>query len=86
MQKNWYREALEALGMKGDPVPIHNKLNAVAAHTEDEVLRELTLDVIHQFKQRGRELKNTCIRDSHGVKHSALELHCLRQVGLGHGP
>lgn len=86
MEKNWYREALEALGMKGDPRPIHNKLNAVAAHTEDLVLRELTLDVIHQFKQKGGELKNTCIRDSHGVKHSALEAHCLRQAGLDLDP
>lgn len=78
MQKNWYREALEALGMTGKTSAINNKLNAVVAHTKDAVLRELASDMIRQLaasNQRGE--RTTSLRAAQSIKSDSLERHCL---------
>lgn len=76
--KNWYREALEALGMTGRASAINNKLNAVAAHTKDPVLRELARDMVSQLAASGpKGERHTSLRASHSIKSERLERHCL---------
>ena len=77
MSKNWYREALEALGMTGRTSAINNKLNAVAAHTTDPVLRALASDMIRQLAESSNGTRKRSLRVAADIKSERLERHCL---------
>ena len=51
--KNWYRETIEALGMMATKRQIVNKLNAVAAHSDDPELRKLVEQLISEILSAG---------------------------------
>lgn len=65
--KNWYKETIEALGMYGSRERILNKLNAVYAHSDDEMLREKVGTVMEQIKSSGDQY-NAPKELTHGVQ------------------
>ncbi|WP_139326374.1 hypothetical protein [Azonexus hydrophilus] len=48
-RKNWYRETIEALGMMAPRARIVNKLNTVAAQSDDHELRKLAEQLISEI-------------------------------------
>ena len=77
---NWYREALDAIGMTGRKSAIRNKLNAVATKAEDETLRALAADVMRQFDFSSLNISHTSLRDSNSVKTDKLVTHCQERA------
>ena len=74
--KNWYREALEAVGMQGRKNAIRNKLNAVATQANDEILRSLVSTVIREFDYSGLNTDHTSLQASNSVNTAELVKHC----------
>lgn len=77
---NWYREALEAVGMRGRKNTIRNQLNAVATKADDETLRTLAADVIRQFDFSSLNTGHTSLRDSNAVKTDKLVTYCQERA------
>lgn len=77
---NWYREALEAVGMLGRRKAIRNRLNAVATQSDDATLRTLATEVIRAFDYAGLNTDHTSLLDSNGVKTDALVKHCQERA------
>jgi hypothetical protein len=48
-ETKWYRETIEALGMLAPKARIINKLNKVAAHSDDAQLREMARTLIKEI-------------------------------------
>ena len=79
MAKNWYREALEAIGMKGRDNTIHNRLNAVAIHSDDPELRALVEKVLSDLRYCGLKTQLTSIRDSRLIDTKPLVRLCEKK-------
>lgn len=77
---NWYREALEAVGMLGRRKAIRNRLNAVAAHSDDAALRTLATEVIREFDYAGLNTDHTSLLDSNSVNTDKLVTHCQERA------
>ena len=73
---NWYREALEAVGMQGRKNTIRNKLSAVATQANDETLRALASMVIREFEYSGLNTDHTSLQESNSVNTAELVKHC----------
>lgn len=77
---NWYRDALETVGMLGRPKAIRNRLNAVSAHSDDAVLRALAMALIDQFDRAGLNTGHTSLLDSNSVDTDKLVMHCQERA------
>lgn len=73
---NWYREALEAVGMIGRKSTIRNRLNAVATKSDDETLRSHAADVIRQFDFSSLNTDHTSLLSSKSVNTDKLVKYC----------
>lgn len=73
---NWYKETLEALGMRGRRASILNKLNRVVAHSNDPKLREMVGEVVERVDGSSVNTDHTPIRKMKAVNASALQEYC----------
>ena len=80
MPKNWYREALEAIGMRGRRATIHNRLNAVIAHSDDAKLRSLASTTLVAFAKSSTNPDHTSIADMQAVPSAKLEIYCRERA------
>lgn len=76
MRKNWYKLALEAVGMCGRRAAIHNRLNAIVAHSDDPKLRQLVVDAMRAFDATSTNPQVLSMRDMRGVPTQELEAYC----------
>ena len=79
MTTNWYRETVEALGMRGNRNPIRNKLNRVRAHTEDKKLRSMVSDVMERLDRCDTNTDHTSVKDMKSVNAKELVNYCMKQ-------
>lgn len=77
---NWYRKALEAIGMLGCRKAVCNRLNAVSAYSDDIILRALATEVIREFDYAGLNTDHTSLLDSNSVNTDKLVKHCQERA------
>jgi hypothetical protein len=67
MPTNYYRHAIEALGMRSKVQTVVNKLNMVAAHSEDAELQKLAEKVIHELTFTSTDPTVTPVKEMNSV-------------------
>ena len=75
-----YRNVIEALGMKGRPNPIHNKLNHVLAHSSDPKLKKGVGALLEKMKYHPPNTDAMPIRDHKSLNTAPLENYCLERI------
>lgn len=83
MSINYYRHAIETLGMRSAKNTVLNRLNKVAAQSTDSKLQSLALDVIKELNLTSTLPENTSTAEMRSVPTSRqLMAYCKDKAPL----
>jgi len=82
MTTNYYRHAIEALGMRSKKQTVINKLNMVAAHSKDAELQTLAEKVIHELRLTSSDPTHTPVKEMNSVRTGKKLLSYCQQKYL----
>lgn len=81
MPSNYYRLAIEALGMRSRKSTVINRLNHVAAHAEDAKLQELCSQVIRELEAATTDPTVVAVGNMQSIKTpNELKSYCDQKI------